>query len=324
MKTLRMLVEREPNVRRGLLALEVVVLAYVAFTTVLVIYNYQLLPHGSELLWGRLKMVLMLLGLWLVYRLVPCKLTMALRVFTQLAVLAWWYPDTYELNRVLPNLDHLFAGYEQQLFGCQPSLMLSEWWPSPVVSELVDIGYVSYYPMMVSVLLAYFFTRYHEFTRCAFLVLGSFFIYYVVFDLFPVVGPTYYFQAIGVENAVNGVFPVLGDYFNTHSECMTTPGYTSGFGYWLVEIAKVAGERPTAAFPSSHVGVATVCMFMAARLRTPRLFLVLLPFYILLCIATVYIQAHYAIDAIAGLVSGLLISVVLLSSRWEKPDNVQP
>ena len=85
---------------------------------------------------------------------------------------------------------------------------------------------------------------------------------------------------------------------------MTVPGYISGFGYWLVEVAKIAGERPTAAFPSSHVGVATVCMFLLYHLRSSRLFIIFLPFYVCLCLATVYIQAHYAVDALAGLLSG--------------------
>ena len=43
-----------------------------------------------------------------------------------------------------------------------------------------------------------------------------------------------------------------------------------------------------------------------------KLLYVLLPFYILLCLATVYIQAHYAIDALAGLVTGALFYFVLM------------
>ena len=70
--------------------------------------------------------------------------------------------------------------------------------------------------------------------------------------------------------------------------------------YGLVEDAKAAGERPTAAFPSSHVGIATVCMLLAAHTRQRKLVLLMLPFYIFLCFSTVYIQAHYAIDALAG------------------------
>ena len=74
-----------------------------------------------------------------------------------------------------------------------------------------------------------------------------------------------------------------------------------------VEIAKWAGERPTAAFPSSHVGVTTVCMFLLFRSGNRKVFLWILPLAVLMFFATVYIQAHYAIDAIAGLVSGTLL-----------------
>ena len=33
-------------------------------------------------------------------------------------------------------------------------------------------------------------------------------------------------------------------------------------GWWLGKTRKNAGERPTAAFPSSHVGVSTICMLL--------------------------------------------------------------
>ena len=73
----------------------------------------------------------------------------------------------------------------------------------------------------------------------------------------------------------------------------------------LVNMAQRAGERPTAAFPSSHVGVAIVMMILAFR-GSKKLFFGLLPFFMLLCCATVYIKAHYLVDAIAGVVTGLL------------------
>jgi membrane-associated phospholipid phosphatase len=38
----------------------------------------------------------------------------------------------------------------------------------------------------------------------------------------------------------------------------------------------------------------------------------LLPLYVLLCFATVYIQAHYAIDAIAGLLTGVVFYFALM------------
>ena len=176
------------------------------------------------------------------------------------------------------------------------------------------MGYASYYPMIALVVLFYFARRYNEFQRAAFVVMASFFIYYIIFIFVPVVGPTFYYKAVGVDNIASGIFPQLGTYFNTHQECLTTPGYTDGFFYGLVENAKAAGERPTAAFPSSHVGISTVCMLLACHTRQRRLVYCLLPFYVLLCMSTVYIQAHYVVDALAGLASGALLYAALMMS----------
>ena len=80
-----------------------------------------------------------------------------------MALLAWWYPDTYELNRIFPNLDHIFATWEQSLFGCQPALLFSKAVPSYIFSELFDMGYAAYYPMIFLVVFYYYLCRYHEF-----------------------------------------------------------------------------------------------------------------------------------------------------------------
>ena len=89
------------------------------------------------------------------------------------------------------------------------------------------------------------------------------------------------------------------------------PGYSDGFFYHMVDNAHAAGERPTAAFPSSHVGVTTILMILAWYSRNKILFYGMLPLFILMCFATVYIQAHYAIDVIGGWVSGIAIYAVL-------------
>jgi membrane-associated phospholipid phosphatase len=91
----------------------------------------------------------------------------------------------------------------------------------------------------------------------------------------------------------------------------TTPGWNDGFFYYLVESAHDAGERPTAAFPSSHVGITTILMFLAWKARCKPLFWGMMPFYVLMCFATVYIQAHYAIDVIGGWISAVVIYAVL-------------
>lgn len=300
--------------RRGLLAVEWVVLAYLLFSLLFILFAYTKLANPESMIWGRMRVVAMMAALWVVYRIAPCRATLFVRVAAQMGMLAWWYPDTYEINRVLPNLDHLFAHWEQALFGFQPALEFARTFPSAVVSEAMSLGYAAYYYMIACVSLLYFLKHYAEFQRCAFVIMASFMAFYVIFDLVPVVGPTFYYKAVGVEHIAQGVFPSLGHYFNSHTACLPTPGYTDGIFYQMVEDAKAAGERPTAAFPSSHVGISTVCMLLLWHVRSRRLLVCLLPIYVLLCLATVYIQAHYAIDALAGLATGALFYALFMAA----------
>ena len=264
------------------------------------------------MIFGRLRIVALTAAMWLVYRIVPCRATRFARVGVQLGLLAWWYPDTFEINRHLPNLDYLFAQWEQDLFGCQPALLFSKALPGSVFSELFDMGYAAYYPMIAATAVYYFGWYYKEFNRATFIILSSFFLYYIVFLFVPVAGPTFYYKAIGMQNVVTGVFPNIHDYFNHNQTCLPSPGYTDGIFYHLVESAKAAGERPTAAFPSSHVGVSTICMLLLWHDRNYKLLAALAPLYLLLCCATVYIQAHYLIDAIVGFVSACILFAILL------------
>ena len=311
------MVQRKQVAVKGLLAFEWVAFAYMAFTILVMAVLWDKLPNTGAMIKLRIQFVLVTLAMWGVYYLKPCKLTILLRVVVQMIFLSWWYPDTYELNRALPNLDHIFAQWEQSLFGCQPSLLFSQKVPYGWFSELMCLGYVSYFPLMLITYLYYFFKRYQEFQMTAFVMLASFFAYYVVFVLLPVTGPQFYYLAVGTEKIAAGIFPNLGDWFLTHSERMAAPGWTDGFWYHMLDLTHDAGERPTAAFPSSHVGVTTVVMLLALRTRSKGLIFTILPFYILMCLSTVYIYAHYAIDAIAGLLTGILLYFAL-KAIWKR------
>jgi membrane-associated phospholipid phosphatase len=302
-------IEKKPI--RGLLAAEWVIMGYMVFTLLLMLFTWPQLVNPEEMLWGRARYTLVTIVLWRLYRFKPCRLTMLARISGQLIFLSWWYPDTYELNRLLPNLDHIFASIEQGLFGCHPSLLFSQAVPYGWFSELMCMGYVSYFPLIATVSLYYFFQRYHEFLMATFVILASFFAYYVVFVLLPVTGPQFYYLAVGTDQIAAGVFPDVGNWFMTHAERMAPPGWSDGFFYHLLDMTHDAGERPTAAFPSSHVGCTTVLMMLALHTRSRRLVLGMLPFYVLMCFSTVYIYAHYAIDAIAGLITGIMLYYLL-------------
>lgn len=289
----------------GLVSVEYAGLAYNLITSILVLILSDRMDNDAILLEQRFYIVVITFAMVYLYKVFPCRMVMLLRIVMQVAFLTYWYPDTYQFNRLFPNLDWWFASFEQRLFGCQPSLTFHELLPGMFWSEAFNMGYFSYYFMIALVVFFYFFHRYQEFERTAFIIITSFFLYYLVFIAIPVAGPQYYFKAIGVEAATHGHFPPVGSYFRYHTEMLPNPGDSHGFFHEMVESSQDAGERPTAAFPSSHVGISTIVMLLAWRSKNRWLFFGMLPVYLLLCGATVYIQAHYLMDAICGFISGI-------------------
>jgi len=138
-----------------------------------------------------------------------------------------------------------------------------------------------------------------------FTVLFSFFCYYLIYILFPTAGPQYYYQAIGLDQVQSGIFPNIGLYFDKHQSLFTMSN-NSGFFSQLVQSTQQVGERPTAAFPSSHVGISTTIILLIIKNRQYFLLAFLFPLYVALVTSTVYIQAHYVIDVFAGFTTAFL------------------
>ena len=109
----------------------------------------------------------------------------------------------------------------------------------------------------------------------------------------------------------------MGKYFANHTECLPIPGWEDGLFRNLVQKAHETGERPTAAFPSSHVGVSTLVMIIALWLKEWKFALIWAIPWIFLCMSTVYLLPHYAVDAIAGFFSAIAV-FFLLKFVWDK------
>ncbi|MBO7052020.1 MAG: phosphatase PAP2 family protein [Prevotella sp.] len=295
----------------GFIAPEVATFIYAAFSALMILFTWTGLDNPSDLLWLRLQYLSGTLVLWIVFMLWPCKLVIGARIAYLLAMLGTWYPDTYAINSQFSSLDHVFASLEQQLFGFQPSLLFSQAYSSRVVSELMYMGYFSYYLFFVVTLGIVFVKQFRNVERVAFMIFAGFYLCYVIYLLMPVTGPQYYYLAVGMDEIAHGNFPDVGHYFKNHMEALTSPGWSGGVFYNLVQWAHQAGERPTAAFPSSHVAIATLVMLITTKLRMWRWLIILAVPFVFLCLSTVYIYAHYAIDAIAGLIFGTLLFFIL-------------
>lgn len=291
--------------KKNLSTSELLTLIYIAITAVMVVIYWREVENPTALIGMRVAVVCGMVVLNVIYRKWSNRLTWLLRNFPLILMLTYWYPETYQFARIFPYYDHVFAHADWVLFGCQPSIEFSKVVTSLFWCEAFNLGYYSYYFLMAGVLLFGFLCRFKESERYTFIFLGSFFIYYLIFEFLPVAGPYYYFKAIGLEAAVAGNYPDIGHYFANPAELIHAP--VRGLFSQLVHDIQVAGENPVGAFPSSHVSMSTVTMMLAWKMRNKWLFGVLMPLYVLLCISTVYIMAHYVVDSICGLLTAVLL-----------------
>lgn len=289
---------------KGLLGFEAATLLYMAVTTVMIAVEWGMLRNPWSMIAFRGLVLLGMLVLILIYRRFPCKATILLRTAPLFALLIYWYPETYEFCRLFDYKDHIFAHIDYLVFGCQPALVFDQLLSSTFWYELFNLGYTSYYYLMISMILFYFIARYRDFQRATFVFLASFFCFYLFFEFFPVAGPQYYYQANGVEMGMTDNFPQMHDYFRHNTDIL--PLEVRGPFSKMVLAAQDAGEHPTAAFPSSHVGMTTVTLILAWQTGCRKFFWILFPFAFILFFATVYVKAHYAIDSVAGIAFAFL------------------
>jgi membrane-associated phospholipid phosphatase len=183
--------------------------------------------------------------------------------------------------------DTLVQRGEALLFGGQPSLQWIRAFPAPAWSTLMHAAYLSYYLILAAAPLGLWATGRRGAARgTVLLTMATFYVCYAAFFAFPVAGPRYLFPA--PENAATAV-PLA----------VLTRRLLEGGSAWGT------------AFPSSHVAAALVAAVCAWRGWRP-LGAVLAPAALLMSLATVYGQLHYAVDALAGAV---LAAAVLFAGR---------
>lgn len=261
-----------------LLSYEIITLAYLLLTAILALITR--IPHWQDilLLHGGLIMLIFLFAALPTEKFKPLRfvrdwyLIMSFPfVFKELTYLSTaLFP--YYLEPILIQSDLVLDALVLEPIGFQPSFWLN---------ELMAFAYWTYYPLVPLVgFILYAKASRPEFVRYMFRLCATFLICYVLYILMPVRGP---------HHAMLNHNPADLD---------------GGFFLGLVLLIQGKGQTIGAAFPSSHVAAAWICVF-ALRQIDKRWYIILTLLVSVLSVSVFYLRYHYMVDAIAGFVLAL-------------------
>ena len=268
----------------NLLPSDWITILYLAVTSVLVLIFHRNLARWYIFLSVSIHIVAILGILSLRFVLAPLPpLLQFVRDWYALGTILLFYWGVKPLTQMVfqGTFDDWIVRWENRLFNGQPSTYLSARFPSVALSEYLHLCYLSYYFIPVSLpAMLYFRGKGEAFFETLFAELFTFNICLIWYIFMPVAGPRYFEEKIK-EPLSNAPLCKL-----THA------------------ILSRASTKGTA-FPSSHSAVAIVVLLCAARYDLVS-FVILLPFCTGLVVGTVYGRFHYALDAVAGVLLGVL------------------
>ncbi|MFW6457415.1 MAG: phosphatase PAP2 family protein [Planctomycetota bacterium] len=240
-----------------------------------------------------------------------------LRHFYPVILYTAFYRETGVLNRLFMSsyLDGFFASIDKAIFGYQPAAYLMTAFPSTWISEIMYISYFSYYVMIVGVGLALYFKSKQAFWRYLTVVSFVFYICYLTYIIFPVIGGRAFWSPIeGLPQA---------DMFEFYPLAFPDSVKAGPF-FHIMDFIYTHFEAEGAAFPSSHVAVSLCSLYFSwIYLKTIRH--IHCVFVILLCISTVYCRYHYVVDVFAGIITAVVLVYIGDRLFWHftttKPVN---
>ena len=197
------------------------------------------------------------------------------------------------IDQWLIDFDYRFAG------GVQPAVWFARF-SSPGLNDFMQFAYMTYF-LYLFILPAILYARKERlafWTTMTATAVANYSVYLIAV-LLPTESPYHAFAWLRVK-------PLEGSY------CTAAINLIERFG-------RVHG----AAFPSAHVAGSMVAMCAAWRYRR-WLFWVCLPFFMSMCVATVYGRYHYVADVLAGLIVGHFAWVAgdrLMKRRSALPDS---
>jgi membrane-associated phospholipid phosphatase len=184
------------------------------------------------------------------------------------------------VHAIFPGwFDRWLIAFDYGFAQVHPAVWLAQF-ANPALNDFMQLCYMTYFLFLVLLPAVLYLAR----ERAAFWTVMTatamaHYTVYVIALLFPIESPYYALASVNTKPLVGGPFTAT------------------------IELVEHFGRVHGAAFPSAHVAGSMVAIWAAARYRR-GLFWACLPFFVGMCVATVYGRYHYVADVLAGIVVG--------------------
>jgi membrane-associated phospholipid phosphatase len=262
---------------------EWVTFAYLGWLNAIVLLCHRNIPHVALYFWTHAAIVAAILLLAALAARSRSEAVHFIRHWYPLPLYIFFFEELQGLvHAIFPRwFDRWLIAFDYALAGAHPSVWLARF-SSPALNDYMQFAYMTYFLYLV-ILPAILYSQRERAAFWTVMVSTAITNYsiYAIAVLFPIESPYYSLAAFEKK-------PLPG-------------GYCTAVIDLIERYARVHG----AAFPSAHVAGSMVAMLASWRYRR-WLFWLCLPFFISMCVATVYGRYHYMADVFAGLIVGAI------------------
>lgn len=280
---------------------DIYTLTMLAFLTILQLYYYQSFKDVTDYIFLNA-----LISFWIISIATINERFRAGRIFILFQRLAivpiifYIYMLSLELlPHVNPNdIDSTLIEIDRWLFGTDPTQWIYQF-ANPLLTEILQISYWLFFLLIfLNGIELHIKNKDMEFVRFASIVMFSFYLTYILYMIFPAVGPRFTlhdFSAISTE--LPGLFftETIRDQINAGA------GLVGNF-------SDPAAEVNRDCMPSGHTALTIINIYLAFVYSSRFRYLIAI-IGIGIIVSTVYLRYHYVIDILAGILTAVLILI---------------
>jgi len=193
------------------------------------------------------------------------------------------------------RFDTYLERIDNWLTGVSPTLWM-ELWSSPLLTEILYLCYVFYFPMPLIVLgIMLKRKEIYNIERALIIFLICYYMAYVTYFFIPAEGPRFFLKDM-YAGELKGLY----------------------FAAPIRQIINTLEPNKLDVFPSLHMAILVITMY-AAFINTRNLFYVFLPVAAGISVSLIYCRYHYVVDAVAGSIFAFaaIVSGTYIHKKWQ-------